>query len=97
VVTPRLILAMFLVAQACDGLFTYFAVQTYGIMAEGNVLVATWIALVGAGPALVGAKLLAASCGVLLYWLDRRAVLFGLTVFYGLIAVGPWIRIFQQI
>ena len=95
-VTARLILAMFLVAQACDGLFTYFAVQTYGIMAEGNILVATWIALVGAGPALVGAKLLAASCGVLLYYLDRRTVLLGLTVFYGFVAVGPWLTIFHQ-
>ena len=92
-----MILALFLVAQACDGLFTYFAVQTYGVMAEGNVLVATWIALIGPAPALVGAKLLAASCGVLLYYLDRRAVLLGLTVFYGLIAVGPWIKIFHQI
>jgi hypothetical protein len=88
---------MFLVAQACDGLFTYFAVQTYGIMAEGNVLLATWIALVGPGPALMGAKLMAAGCGVLLYWLDRRAVLLGLTVFYGLVAVGPWVTIFHQI
>jgi Domain of unknown function (DUF5658) len=97
VVTPHLILAMFLVAQACDGLFTYFAVQSYGIMAEGNVLLATWITLVGPGPALMGAKLLAAGCGVLLYHFDRRAVLLGLTVFYGLVAVGPWMTIFHQI
>ena len=88
---------MFLVAQACDGLLTYFAVQTFGIMAEGNVLLATWIQLVGAGPALVGAKVLAAGCGVLLYCLDRRAVLFGLTVFYGLVAVGPWVTIFHRL
>ena len=65
-------------------------------MAEGNVLVATWISLIGPGPALVGAKLLAASCGVILYYLERRTVLLGLTVFYGLVAIGPWIKIFHQ-
>ena len=88
---------MFLVAQACDGLFTYFAVQAWGIMAEGNVLVATWIALVGPGPALLGAKLLAGSCGVILYWQDRRSVLLALTVFYGVVAVGPWLTIIHLI
>ena len=94
--TTRLILPIFLIAQACDGLFTYAAVQAYGLMAEGNLLLETWMALVGAGPAIVGAKVVAASCGVLLYWLGIHRVLLGLTVFYGVAAIGPWLVVLQH-
>lgn len=86
----KLVLPLFLAAQACDGLFTYVAVQTYGLMAEGNLLLATWMALVGPGPAIVGAKVLAGGCGVILYCLHIRRVLLGLTLFYALVAVLPW-------
>jgi hypothetical protein len=89
--TTRLILPIFLIAQACDGLFTYVAVQAYGLVAEGNVLLETWMALVGAGPAIVGAKMLAASCGVLLYCLGIHRVLLGLTLLYGVAAIAPWL------
>jgi hypothetical protein len=97
VVTSQLILAMFLVAQAYDGLFTYVAVQAYGVMAEGNVLLATWIQLVGAGPAIVGAKLLSASCGVVLYVLGVRRALLALTVFYGACAIAPWLVVLHHV
>jgi hypothetical protein len=96
VVTPHLVLAMFLVAQAFDGLFTYVVVQSYGIAAEGNILLATWIDLVGLGPAIVGAKLLAGSCGVLLYCLGVRRALLGLTVFYIAAAIVPWLVVLQH-
>ena len=96
-VTSQLVLAIFLVAQAYDGLFTYVAVTSYGIVAEGNVLLATWIAWVGPGPAIVGAKLLAASCGVLLYCLGVRRALFALTLFYGAAAIAPWLFVFHHI
>jgi hypothetical protein len=91
VVTSHLILAMFLVAQAYDGLFTYVAVRAYGVVAEGNMLLATWIDLVGAGPAIIGAKLLACTCGVLLYHLGVRRALLGLTLFYAAAAITPWL------
>jgi hypothetical protein len=96
VVSPHLILAIFLVAQAYDGLFTYVAVQAYGVVAEGNMLLATWINLVGAGPAILGAKLLACACGALLYYLGVRRALLGLTVFYACGAIGPWLVVLHH-
>lgn len=94
--TSQLVLAIFLVAQAYDGIFTYVAVHAHGIVAEGNVLLATWMTLVGAGPAIFGAKLLAASCGVLLYCLGVRRALIVLTLFYVAAAIGPWMVIFHS-
>jgi hypothetical protein len=95
--TPRLILWFFLLAQTLDGAFTYVAVDTHGVMAEGNVLVATWIALVGPGVAVMGAKSLAGACGVLLYGVGRQRVLIALTVFYAIAAVAPWMLLLPQI
>lgn len=95
--TSRLILSMFLIAQACDGVFTYTAVEAYGPVAEGNLLIATWIALVGPAPAIVGAKLLAGGCGVFLYCLGIRRVLLGLTLFYGLAAIAPWLIVLHHL
>ena len=97
VVTPRLLLALFLVAQACDGLFTYVAVQAFGHVAEGNVLLETWMRLVGPEPAIVGAKILAVGCGLFLHCLGLHRVLLGLTLFYGVAAIGPWLVTLQRI
>jgi hypothetical protein len=58
--TSRMVLGLFLLAQACDGIFTYVAVRSDGIAAEGNMLLATWMTLVGPAPTLLGAKMLAA-------------------------------------
>jgi hypothetical protein len=91
----RLALMLFLVTQICDGIFTLVAVQSSGIIAEGNVLLATWMGLVGAVPALIGAKLLAAGCGVLLYLLGVHRVLTGLTIYYGVFAISPWLVAFH--
>ena len=95
-VSAHLILAMFIVTQAYDGLFTYVAVHAYGVVAEGNLLLATWIHLIGAGPAIIGAKLLACACGVLLYALGVRRALLGLTVFYAAAAIGPWLFVLHH-
>lgn len=94
--TSHLVLAFFLIAQAYDGLFTYVVVQAHGVIAEGNLLLATWIDLVGAGPAIVGAKVLAASCGILLYCLGVRRTLVALTVFYAVAAIGPWLVVLSR-
>ena len=97
VLTSQLVLAIFLVAQAYDGIFTYIAVDAYGVVAEGNALLATWIDLLGAGPAIFGAKMLAASCGVLLYCLGVRRALVVLTLFYVVGAIAPWLVIFHSL
>jgi hypothetical protein len=93
----RLFLALFLLAQACDGLFTYVVVDAFGPIAEGNLLLATWISLVGPEPAIFGAKLLAAGCGLVLYYQGLHRVLFGLTLFYGVFAIAPWLLTLQHI
>ncbi len=93
----RLVLLLFLTAQACDGIFTYVAVDAYGVAAEGNVLLATWMALIGPTPALVGAKLLATLCGILLYVRGVHRTLALLTLIYAVGAVGPWMLLFTMI
>jgi hypothetical protein len=88
----RLGLALFVVLQVADGLITYEAVGLFGHMAEGNPLLATWIAMAGAGPALLGAKLLACGCAAVLYSCGAHRTLAGLTTLYGLGAVAPWLH-----
>ena len=95
-VTSRLTLWLFLVAQTFDGLFTYTAIRAYGVIAEGNVLLATWIALVGPGAALMGAKSMAGACGVFLYAVGQRGILLALTLVYMFAAIAPWLIVFHQ-
>jgi hypothetical protein len=95
-VLPRVVLLLFLAAQGLDGLLTYAAVQAYGLHAEGNVVVGTWMALVGPAPALFGAKTLASACGLLLYLRGLHKTLSMLTVLYGLGAIVPWLVVFGR-
>lgn len=88
----RLVFAVFLVFQAADGLITYGVVSIYGHIAEGNPLLQTWIHLVGAGPALFGAKLLASACGAILYGLGVTRILAALTALYFVAALLPWLQ-----
>ena len=89
----RLVFAVFVVLQIADGLMTYGAVSIFGIVAEGNPLLQTWIHIAGAGPALFGAKLLACGCGAILYLSDSRKTLGALSAFYAVGAIGPWLRV----
>ena len=85
------VLAIFLVTQFLDGALTYWGVMRFGIEIEMNSLLATFMHHVGPGTALVGAKVLACSCGLLLYinsYLRPLAAVAGLCL--GL-AVVPWI------
>lgn len=92
---PRVILLLFLVAQAYDGLFTYVAVSAVGIEAEGNVLLATCMSLLGPGPVLITAKLVAALAGIFVYAHGLHRLLAGLTTFYALGAIAPWLFVYQ--
>jgi hypothetical protein len=93
--SPRLILLLFLIAQVCDGLLTYLAVAVLGVVGEGNVLLATAMQMAGAGPALLGAKTLAAGCGFVLYVRGFYGILGVLTGLYMLLAITPWLVIFH--
>lgn len=91
----RVVLLLFLAAQLLDGLFTYVAVSAVGVRAEGNMLLATWMELVGPGPTLVVAKLVAAGAGVLVYHRGMHGLLATLTVLYGVVAIGPWLAVYR--
>ena len=92
----RLVLLLFLVLQVADGLLTYGAVSIFGVAAEGNPLIESWIHIAGPGPALFGAKLLACICGGILYVLNVKRTLAALTCFYLVAAVGPWLHILSR-
>ena len=92
----RVVLVLFLAAQCFDGVFTYAAVHAYGPHAEGNILIATWMALVGPAVALFGAKTVACACGVLLYVRGLHRTLSLLTALYVIGAIGPWMMIFVR-
>ena len=95
VVTPRLVLLLFIVAQAWDGVFTYTAVMAHGLAAEANVVLSTWMAFAGPGPALLVAKTGAALAGVLLYALGVHRALAALTLLYAVAAITPWLVVFH--
>jgi hypothetical protein len=95
-VLSRVILLLFLAAQCFDGVFTYAAVHAYGPHAEGNILIATWISLVGPAVALFGAKTVASACGILLYMRGMHRTLSLLTMVYGVGAIGPWLVVFTR-
>lgn len=80
----------FLLAQACDGVFTYVAVATIGPGIEGNPLLATLIGSMGGGAALAGAKVLAGLLGILLHLTGVHRVVAALTGLYFAAAVVPW-------
>jgi hypothetical protein len=92
-VRPRLWLVIFVLLQLADGVLTYAAVQRFGAGAEGNPILAAWIMITGAIPALVGAKLLACACGGVLYAAGVHRVLAGLSALYLFAAVMPWLQI----
>jgi hypothetical protein len=92
----RLVFAIFIVLQIADGLITYGAVSVFGNVAEGNPLIQTWFHLIGPGPTLFGAKLLACRCGAVLHAIGVRRTLAALTGLYLLVAVGPWLRILSN-
>jgi hypothetical protein len=91
--TGQFVLAVFFVLQLADGLITFQAVTLFGTVAEGNPLLATWMVMVGTGPALLGAKIVACGCATFLHQHGCHRVLAGLATVYLLMAVGPWLHV----
>ena len=89
----RLILMLFLVFQAVDGLITYEVAALFGPSAEANQLLAIWIGVAGLGPALFGAKLMASGCGMILYRCGAHTALASVTGLYLVGAVLPWLHV----
>lgn len=80
----------FLLAQACDGVFTYVGMKTLGPSIEGNPLLAVLMIRMGGAAALFTAKLLAGSLGILLHLTGVHRIVAVLTGLYIVAAVVPW-------
>jgi hypothetical protein len=88
-----LAVVLFLMAQAADGALTYVGVRHLGLAVEANPLIAWLIASFGEVGALTGAKLVAGGFGIALHLSAVHKVVAGLTLFYVVVAVFPWIAI----
>jgi hypothetical protein len=95
--SPGFVLIVFLVAQVFDGLLTYTAVAVLQVIGEGNLLLAAAMEAAGAGPALVGAKTIAAAGGLILYLRGCHGILGALTAFYMVGAITPWLYVFHNL
>jgi Domain of unknown function (DUF5658) len=84
---------LFLMAQAADGALTYVGVRHLGLAVEANPLISWLIAYFGEVGALAGAKLVAGGFGIALHLSAVHKVVAGLTLFYVVVAVFPWIAI----
>ena len=80
-----------------DGLITFAAVQIFGPAAEGNPLLAAWIAVAGAAAPLVMAKGVSCALALFLYSAGRFKTLGALTAITLLCAVGPWLTVLTAI
>lgn len=80
----------FIASQAVDGVCTYVGLLVFGAGIEANPLIAWYIAAFGAGAALIGAKLMATICGVILHRGGMHRTVGVLTILYLIGAVWPW-------
>jgi hypothetical protein len=84
----------FILVQCLDGIFTYVGIATFGPAIEANPLVSSAIAFAGPGAGLTAAKLLAASCGIVLHLLRVHGLVAALTAFYVAVTIIPWAGLF---
>ena len=87
------VVIVFLVAQACDGVLTYVGVSLYGIGMEGNPLLAWLMETMGEGAALATAKGMAGAFGIALHLSAVHRILAALSAFYVAAAIIPWLAI----
>ncbi|HWB31301.1 MAG TPA: hypothetical protein VG736_12420 [Vicinamibacterales bacterium] len=92
----RLVLLMFLVVQAFDGVFTYVAVDAVGTHAESNHILVFWMTLLGPGLALFIAKAVAMAAGAFVYHRGLHTLLAVLTLLYAVVAIGPWLYVYTS-
>jgi len=84
------VIVLFLLAQAADGVMTYVGVTTMGLHIEANPLLATLMAMVGQGPGVMLAKVLAGMLGISLHLVGVHRIIAVLTIVYMIGAVVPW-------
>ncbi len=89
----NLVVIAFLVAQACDGVFTYVGVSLYGAHMEANPVLGWMMETMGRGMALATAKGVAGAFGIALHLSSVHRVVAVLALFYIAVAVVPWVSI----
>jgi hypothetical protein len=89
----NLVVIAFLVAQACDGVFTYIGVSVYGPHMEANPVLGWMMEQMGQGVALATAKTVAGAFGIALHLSSVHRVVAALALFYIAVAVVPWVAI----
>jgi hypothetical protein len=87
------VLVLFLLAQCFDGVFTYVGVRLHGTAIEANPLIAALMSSLGHGPALAGAKTVAAGLGICLHLREVHGAVALLALFYAVVAIYPWVVI----
>jgi hypothetical protein len=89
----NIVVIAFLIAQACDGVFTYVGVATYGARVEANPVVGWLIAALGSGAGVATAKAAAGAFGIVLHLVAVHRVVAALAIFYLAVAIVPWISV----
>jgi hypothetical protein len=89
----NLVVIAFLIAQACDGVFTYVGVSVYGAHVEANPVIGWMMRTMGQGAALATAKGVAGAFGIALHLSSVHRVVAVLALFYITVAVVPWVAI----
>jgi uncharacterized membrane protein len=89
----NIVVIVFLLAQACDGVLTYVGISQYGMPIEANPLVGWLMVTMGQGLALAATKLTAGAFGIALHLAAGHRVVAALTGFYLIVAILPWIGI----
>ena len=87
----NVVVIAFLIAQACDGVFTYIGVSIHGVHAEGNPLLGWLMGTLGCGPGVTAAKATAGAFGIVLHLVAVHRVVAALAAFYFVAAIVPWV------
>jgi len=87
------VVVAFLIAQACDGIFTYIGVASYGSRAEANPLMLWLMNSLGSAAGVAAAKTAAGAFGIALHLVSVHRVVALLAAFYLVVAVLPWIGV----
>jgi hypothetical protein len=89
----NLAIVAFLMVQALDGMLTYVGLVTFGPAVEGNPLLKYLMTSFGAPIALTGAKLAAATFGIILHLTAVHRTVALLAVLYVSAAILPWVEL----
>jgi len=85
------VIVLFLLAQAADGVMTYVGVTTLGTSLEANPVLASLMGIFGHGVTVTGAKLVASLLGISLHLVGVHRILAVLTGIYIVGALLPWV------